>query len=354
MKIRPVILCGGAGTRLWPKKSKHQAKQFIDFGGWTLINKTFERVKSKVFDYPIISTNSKYIKDVKKALKKSKIKKYKIILEPAKKNTAPAIGMMAALFQLNHKDEIMGVFPADHLIVGHKKFEKAINTADYIARKDSNLVTIGIKPTFASTAYGYIQYDENSEIDHFDSYHVKAFAEKPHGKLAKRFLSSGDFLWNAGMFFWRVDTFMDSLNKYLPELHDSLTKIAPKLSSGESFDGIWDLIEPESIDYGLLEKASNIYVVSGEFRWNDIGSWNALYDILNPSKDGNIVKGNGEVIKGKNNLIHSNGRLTAIVGADDLIVINTDDATLVVPNDKVEDVKELVEMLKTSGKDNLI
>ena len=352
--MRCVILAGGSGTRFWPYSRSSRPKQLLNIvGEKSMLQMTVDRLKKikKITHIYIITRKDLYDQIIEEV---DGVDPKNVIVEPSGKNTAPAIGMMAALFQLNHKDEIMGVFPADHLIVGHKKFEKAINTADYIARKDSNLVTIGIKPTFASTAYGYIQYDENSEIDHFDSYHVKAFAEKPHGKLAKRFLSSGDFLWNAGMFFWRVDTFMDSLNKYLPELHDSLTKIAPKLSSGESFDGIWDLIEPESIDYGLLEKASNIYVVSGEFRWNDIGSWNALYDILNPSKDGNIVKGNGEVIKGKNNLIHSNGRLTAIVGADDLIVINTDDATLVVPNDKVEDVKELVEILKASGKDNLI
>ena len=352
--MRCVILAGGSGTRFWPYSRSSRPKQLLNIvGEKSMLQMTVDRLKKikKITHIYIITRKDLYDQIIEEV---DGVDSKNVIVEPSGKNTAPAIGMMAALFQLNHKDEIMGVFPADHLIVGHKKFEKAINTADYIARKDSNLVTIGIKPTFASTAYGYIQYDENSEIDHFDSYHVKAFAEKPHGKLAKRFLSSGDFLWNAGMFFWKVDTFMDSLNKYLPELHDSLTKIAPKLSSGESFDDLWDLIEPESIDYGLLEKASNIYVVSGEFRWNDIGSWNALYDILNPSKGGNIVKGNGEVIKGKNNLIHSNGRLTAIVGADDLIVINTDDATLVVPNDKVEDVKELVEMLKTSGKDNLI
>ena len=352
--MRCVILAGGSGTRFWPYSRSSRPKQLLNIvGEKSMLQMTVDRLKKikKITHIYIITRKDLYDQIIEEV---DGVNPKNVIVEPSGKNTAPAIGMMAALFQLNHKDEIMGVFPADHLIVGHKKFEKAINTADYIARKDSNLVTIGIKPTFASTAYGYIQYDENSEIDHFDSYHVKAFAEKPHGKLAKRFLSSGDFLWNAGMFFWRVDTFMDSLNKYLPELHDSLTKIAPKLSSGESFDGLWDLIEPESIDYGLLEKASNIYVVSGEFRWNDIGSWNALYDILNPSKGGNIVKGNGEVIKGKNNLIHSNGRLTAIVGADDLIVINTDDATLVVPNDKVEDVKELVEILKASGKDNLI
>ncbi len=343
--MRCVILAGGSGSRFWPYSRSDRPKQLLKIvGEKSMLQMTVDRLKKikKITDIYIITRKDLYnqiVKEIKGVDSKN------VIVEPSGKNTAPAIGMMGAYFELSDPDEIMGVFPADHLIVGHHKFSNAINTADFLARKGENLVTIGIKPTYASTAYGYIQYDENSEIDHFDAYHVKAFAEKPHSKLAKRFLSSGDFLWNAGMFFWRVSTFMDGLKKFLPELHDSLTKIAPKLDAGQSIDELWDFIEPESIDYGLMEKASNIYVISGEFSWNDIGSWNALYEVLNPSKNGNIIKGSGEVLNGKNNLIHSNGRYTAIVGIDDLVVVNTDDATLVVPKDKVEDVKQLVELL---------
>ena len=352
--MRCVILAGGSGSRFWPYSRSDRPKQLLKIiGEKSMLQMTVDRLKKikKITDIYIITRKDLYdqiVNEIKGVDSKN------VIVEPSGKNTAPAIGMMGAYFELSNPDEIMGVFPADHLIVGHHKFSNAINTADFLARKGENLVTIGIKPTYASTAYGYIQYDENSEIDHFDAYHVKAFAEKPHSKLAKRFLSSGDFLWNAGMFFWRVSTFMDGLKKFLPELHDSLTKIAPKLDSGKSIDELWDFIEPESIDYGLMEKASNIYVVSGEFSWNDIGSWNALYEVLNPSKNGNIIKGSGEVLNGKNNLIHSNGRYTAIVGVDDLVVVNTDDATLVVPKDKVEDVKQLVELLKSKGRNELI
>ena len=211
--MRCVILAGGSGTRFWPYSRSSRPKQLLNIvGEKSMLQMTVDRLKKikKITHIYIITRKDLYDQIIEEV---DGVDPKNVIVEPSGKNTAPAIGMMAALFQLNHKDEIMGVFPADHLIVGHKKFEKAINTADYIARKDSNLVTIGIKPTFASTAYGYIQYDENSEIDPFDSYHVKAFAEKPHGKLAKRFLSSGDFLWNAGMFFWRVDTLMNSLNQ---------------------------------------------------------------------------------------------------------------------------------------------
>jgi len=352
--MKCVILAGGSGSRFWPYSRLSRPKQLLNIiGDRSMLQMTVDRLKKikKITRIYIITRKDLYnliINEIEGIDPKD------VIVEPSGKNTAPAIGMMGAYFGLDDPDDIMGVFPADHLIVGHRKFEKVINTADYLARKGENLVTIGIKPTYASTAYGYIQYDENSEIDHFDAYHVKTFAEKPHEKLAKRFLSSGDFLWNTGMFFWRVGTFMDSLKEFLPDLYESLGEIAPKLNSGEPFDNIWELIEPESIDYGLLEKALNIYVVAGDFKWNDIGSWSALYDVLNSSKDGNMIKGNGKVMNGKNNLIHSSGRFTAVVGTDDLVVINTDDATLVVPKNKVEDVKQLVELLKANGQDDLV
>ena len=352
--MRCVILAGGSGTRFWPYSRSSRPKQLLNIlGEKSMLQMTVDRLKKikKISHIYIITRKDLYNKIINEV---EGIDPENVFVEPSGKNTAPAIGMLGAYFNLENSNEIMGVFPADHLIVGHKKFSNAINTADYLARKGENLVTIGIKPTFASTAYGYIQYDENSEIDHFDAYHVKAFAEKPHSKLAERFLGSGDFLWNAGMFFWRVRTFMDGLKKHIPELHDSLTQIAPKLKAGDSFDDLWEFIKPESIDYGLMEKASNIYVVSGDFDWNDIGSWNALYDVLNPANNGNLIKGDGEVFSGKSNLIYSQSRYTAIIGMDDVIVINTDDATLVVPKNKVEDIKQLVELLKKKGRSELL
>ena len=187
-----------------------------------------------------------------------------------------------------------------------------------------------------------------------DAYHVKTFAEKPHKKLAKRFVLSGDFLWNAGMFFWKVETFMKSMQLHMPDLTDSLNQIAKKIKSGESFDTIWSFINSESIDYGLLEKAKNIYVIPGEFDWNDIGSWTALNEVLGKNKDGNIIRGNGKILRGKNNIIHSDKRFTAILGLTDVIVVNTEDATLIMHRDNVEDVKSLVKCLEESDNKNLI
>jgi len=352
--MKCVILAGGSGTRFWPYSRHHHPKQLLNIiGDTSMLQMTVDRLKKikKVTDIYIITRKNLYdliIQNIKG------IKPDHVIVEPSGKNTAPAIGMMAAYLAIDNPDAVMGIFPADHLIVGHRKFEKAVSTANHLAKKGDNLVTIGIKPNYPSTAYGYIQYDEKSEEDHIDAYHVKTFAEKPHKKLAERFIASGDFVWNAGMFFWRTGVFMDSLKKFMPDLANSINKIAPKLHTGEQFDGLWKLIDPESIDYGLLEKADNIYVVTGDFKWNDIGSWSALYDVLNTRDDGNIVRGNGKVMNGKNNLIQSNGRFTAVLGLSDLVVVNTDDATLVVPRDKVEDVKDLVAFLKKDGQSNLI
>lgn len=352
--MKCVILAGGSGTRFWPYSRQSNPKQLLNIvGEQSMLQMTVDRLSKlkKVTDIYIVTREDLYESITTQI---TGVNPENIIVEPSGKNTAPAIGLVSALLEIQEPNTVLGIFPADHLIVGHKEFEKSVNTANHLAKKGENLVTIGIKPTNPSTAYGYIQYDDSSDEDHLGAYRVKTFAEKPHQKLAERFISSGDFVWNAGMFFWKTNTFMNALEAYMPDLALSLKEIAPKLKNGESFKDIWAFIKPESIDYGLLEKAQNIYVVSGDFKWNDVGSWNALYDVFRPNEDGNIVRGNGKVIDGENNLIQSDGKFTAVIGVSNLVVVNTEDATLVVPRDKVEDVKALVSFLKKNGHHDLI
>lgn len=351
--MKCVILAGGSGTRFWPFSRHDRPKQLLNIvGEQSMLQMTVDRLLKlkRVTDIYIITREDLKVK-IRRNIKGVPVEN--ILAEPEGKNTAPAIGLVATILNQDDPDAVMGIFPADHLIVGHREFEKAVNTADHLAKKDENLVTIGIPPTRPSTAYGYIQIDDTGDENHLDAYKVKTFAEKPHKDLADRFISSGDFVWNAGMFFWKVSTFMKGIETHLPDLFDSLMAIEKRLKEGDPFSDIWQFIEPESIDYGLLEKSENIYVIRGEFKWNDVGSWNALYDVLNANAEGNIIRGNGKVLSGKNNLIQSNGKFTAVVGASDLVVVNTEDATLVIPRDKVEDVKELVTFLKESGHSGL-
>ncbi len=349
-----VILAGGAGSRFWPYSREHKPKQLLNiFGEKSMLQMTIDRLKKvkRIKKIYIITRKGLYDFIISEI---NGIDPQNVIVEPSGKNTAPAIGMIASMFALTDPESIMGVFPADHLIVGHQQFVKTISIADHIARNGDNLVTIGIKPDHPSIAYGYIQYDEKSDKDYLGAYHVKTFAEKPHKKLAERFMKSGDFLWNAGMFFGKASTFTGGVKRYIPELYEILDKIAPKLLSGESFDDLWDFIEPESIDYGLLEKASNIYVVEGNFSWNDIGSWDALYEVFSDEENTNVIRGNGYVIDGESNFIFSKNKFTGIIGISDLVVVNTKDATLIMPKNMAQEVKLMVDYLKQNGKDDLV
>ena len=349
-----VILAGGSGTRFWPYSRINRPKQLLNIiGDQSMLQITVDRLKKLRSTKEIYIITRKELHDTIASEIKG-IDPKNIVIEPSGKNTAPAIGLMALKITEYEPEAIMGVFPADHLIVGHHDFENTIDQAGLIAKKNSGLITIGIDPTHASTEYGYIQFEQVKDKKDLSGYKVKTFAEKPHAKLAKRFLTSGDFLWNAGIFVWDTNTLLSSMKMHMPELYEYLREIKKCIQKDKPFDHVWRNIPPESIDYGLMEKSDDIFVIPGKFKWSDLGSWNALYDVLPKSKGENVVHGAGMVLSGENNLVHSNGRFTAIVGADNLAVINTEDATLVVPKEKVEHIKDLVSLLKKEGHENLL
>ena len=288
MKIRPVILCGGAGTRLWPDKKNYQAKQFIDFGGWTLIQKTLERIKNSIFDYPIISTNHKYLSHVRFHLKKNNIRKYKIVLEPAKKNTAPAILASSLIKDIPNEQPII-FFPADHLIEKTSAFNKSINK-NKKNLNNRNIFIFGIKPTNPSSEYGYFLTKKIKNINK-----VTKFIEKPKLLKAKQVIKKNGY-WNSGMFFLRKDSIINNFKKYQPKTYRSCLKSMNKAKFKNNTyylnrSSFVQSIE-KSFDYAILEKTKNINAIKLDIPWSDLGSWNEISKIYKKNKSKYFKKKN--------------------------------------------------------------
>ena len=282
MKIKPVILCGGAGTRLWSEKKKYTPKQFIDFGNWTLLGKTLDRVKSSIFDTPIISTNKKYLNYVKQHLKKHHINKYKIILEPAKRNTAPAI-LSAALIRDIQNEQPLMIFSADHLIEKASTFNKEISKNKKFLT-NQNIFIFGIKPTSPSSEYGYLLTKKiNSNINK-----VTKFIEKPKEAKAKKIIKQKGY-WNSGMFFLRKDSIINNFKKYQPIIYKNCLISVQKAKFKEN---TYYLNKPsfikataKSFDYAILEKTKLINAIKLDIPWSDLGSWKEILKMFNNNKN---------------------------------------------------------------------
>ena len=281
MKIRPVILCGGAGTRLWENKKHHQPKQFIDFGGWSLMQKTLERVKHKIFDYPIISTNKKYLFHVKKSLKKSKIKKYKIILEPAKKNTSPAILASALIKDIPYNQPLM-YFPSDHLLEKNSIFARAIKETS-IHLDNKNIFIFGIKPTDPSSEYGYFYTKKIKN----NLNKVLKFIEKPDKSKAKLVIKKKGY-WNSGMFFLRKDSLIYNFQKYERKTFKNCLNSVLKSKYRNNIyylnKSAFKKCVEKSFDYAVLEKSKHINAIKLSIPWSDQGSWKEISKIYNKNK----------------------------------------------------------------------
>ena len=289
MKIKPVILCGGAGTRLWPQSKNNIAKQFIDFGGWSLLEKALDRVKGSIFDYPIISTNLKYLKHVKIYLKKFKLKKYKIIVEPSKKNTAPAILTSALIKDIPNKQPLM-FFSADHLVEKLGLFNKAINKNKHHLT-DQNIFIFGIKPSEPSTEYGYFLTKKNKDTTD----KVAKFIEKPNILKAKQVIKKKGY-WNSGMFFIRKDSIIYNFKKYCPTIYNhclnSVFKAKLKNHTYYLNKVSFNKVTPKSFDYAILEKTKKINAIKLDIPWSDLGSWKEISKIYKKNKSRYFKKNN--------------------------------------------------------------
>jgi len=289
MKIRPVILCGGAGTRLWSNSKNHQAKQFIDFGKWTLLGKTLERTKASIYDAPIISTNKKYLKQVKQHLRKYKITNYKIVLEPAKRNTAPAI-LSTALIKDIPKEQPLMFFTADHLIEKMSIFNKSINK-NKSNLTDQNIFIFGIKPTSPSSEYGYFVTKKIKK----NINKVTKFIEKPKETKAKQVIKQKGY-WNSGMFFLRKDSIINNFKKKQPIIYRNCVNAVKKakLKSNTYYLNKASFIKAtsKSFDYAILEKTKQINAIKLDIPWSDLGSWNEILKMFEKNKNKYIKKKN--------------------------------------------------------------
>ena len=281
MKIRPVILCGGAGTRLWVNSNNHQAKQFIDFGKWTLLDKTLERTKASIYDPPIISTNKKYLTKVKQHLRKNKITKYKIVVEPAKKNTAPAI-LSAALIKDIPDIQPLMFFTADHLIEKMSIFNKAINKNKSNLNSE-NIFVFGIKPKFPTSEYGYFLTKKiKGNINQ-----VTKFIEKPKESKAKQIIKNKGY-WNSGMFYLRKDSIINNFKKYQPTTYrnciNAVKKAKYKTNTYYLNKASFVKATVKSFDYAVLEKTKQINAIKLDIPWSDLGSWKEILKMYDKNK----------------------------------------------------------------------
>lgn len=346
-----LIMAGGAGTRFWPKSRERRPKQLLPIvGAGTMLQNTVQRLLPMVpAENIFVISNQVQYPGIVEQLPQLPVEN--IIVEPRPKNTAACIGLGAILLQQRDPNEVMVVLPADHLIDDDGIFQETLLNASQIAAEEDVLITIGIQPTYPATGYGYIQFsDSKISVGQATAYRVKTFAEKPNLDTARSFLDSGDFLWNSGIFVWRLPVIMAQLEEHLPHHYDGLREISRYLGTPEQnaiIDRVYQQIKSISIDYGVMEKAKNVVVLRGQFHWNDLGSWDEVYKLLPKDQEYNATNGTQHVLLDSNGcLIDVPGKTVAAVGLKDLMIVETEDALLLCPRSRAQEVKDLVELIK--------
>ena len=355
MKVYGLIMAGGGGTRFWPLSRKKVPKQLLNLDGReVMLNETIDRLAGVVEKEDVfIVTNAEQV-ELTKSVVVGRVLENHILAEPSARNTAACIGYGAMEIIKKYGDGIMCILASDHYIRDEEAFREVLKKAVETVEKTDGLVTIGIKPTFPSTGYGYIKSDKvRDEVFH----KVEEFVEKPDLERAMEYIASGKYAWNSGMFVWKASTILRYFERLLPDIYDKLMIIGETMGTASETEVLWaiyDTIPKISIDYGIMERAEHVYMLEGDFGWNDIGSFDALPALYAKDACGNVIRGENVMLDSGENIVIGDKKLIACVGVENLIVVDTEDALLICAKDRAQDVKEVVSVLEKTERKHLL
>ncbi len=350
-----VIMAGGVGSRLWPRSRLATPKQFLDLlGSRTMLQETVDRIEPLIpLDRVLVVAGEDHAKTVRSQV--PGLPPENMITEPGPRGTAPCIGLAGVLLQQRDPTATMAVFPADHRIADATGFRKAVAAAAQIAQ-DDYLVTLGITPDHPHTGYGYIQRGTSlGEVQGLPVYRVQRFTEKPDAATAERFLGSGEYYWNGGIFIWRVSAILAEMARLLPQLYGELQWVAGAWDSPDregKLAAAWERVPRTTIDYGVMEKAARVAVLPVDMGWDDVGNWASLSGLLEGDAAGNVLRGRGRslLLDSVDSYVYSSaGRLVTLVGLEGFVVVDTEDALLICPKEQAQAVRDVVKRLQTEG-----
>lgn len=352
-----IIMAGGGGTRFWPLSRRERPKQLLNLSGnGIMVNETIDRVTACVGAGNVFIVTNVTQAELMRTETRGKLDETHILAEPMARNTAACVGYAAMEIVRKYNDGIMVILPSDHFIKDGEEYAKTLDAAIQTAEETDMLVTVGIKPTFAATGYGYIKIKEGSAAAIEGTgkvyMHVEKFVEKPNEEIAKQYLDDGNYVWNSGMFVWKASTILKKFETLLPDVYECLLQIGDSMGTDRErqvIDEVYPKIPKISIDYGIMERSRDVVTLAGDFGWNDIGSLDMLHVVKDEDENGNVCYGEQIRIDTQNCILYGDDKLLATIGVKDLIVIQTKDAVLICDKERAQDVKQIVDTLAERG-----